>query len=171
MLFDIEDYTTTYRAIQDALDKEAFESGVDFEYNTWMPTVANLLESRGSIMGDKEDDHTTARATRDAFAKAVGEYYQCLTHESLSGIVLAETKKDEIDLAFVELAPHWRNFWNAMVSFNVYGQGFVNGDYVESSDIIFTIMTQEIYDDYYVSLKNYMTKVRNLIEAFGDTIQ
>jgi len=171
MLFDIEDYATTYRAIQDALDKEA-SNGADYDYDTWMPTVADMLESRGSIMGDMEDPYTTARATRDAFVKAVGEYYYSYTGAcSLSWIELAETKKNECDLAFNELAPHWRNFWFAMVSFNVYGQGFVNGDYVESRDIIFTIMTQEIYDDYHFYFKNYMTKVKELIEAFGDTIQ
>jgi len=171
MLFDIEDYATTYRAIQDALDKEAFE-GADYDYNTWMPTVANMLESRGAIMGDMEDPFTTARATRDAFTKAVNEYYLCYTGAcSPAWIELAESKKNEIDLAYIELAPHWRNFWNAMVSFNHYGQGFVSGDYVEARGIYFTIMTQEIYDDYYTSLKNYMTKVKNLIEAFGDTIQ
>ena len=155
MFFDLEDYSTTNRYIQDQI-------------GIWNPTATQIFDSNGAWIGDPEDDATTCRATRDALLKAVNEFYLAFTNKVPVGIFeLMEAKMNEFENVAIEFAPHYAAFWHAYGSFMFYGTGLVEGD-ATPEDYPFTIMTQAIYDNYYNSLTALMTKIKEMFELAGD---
>jgi hypothetical protein len=155
MLFDIEDYTTDNRFIEDTI-------------GIWNPTAAQIFDVNGMYLTDPQDSAGTARATRDAFIKAFGEFYLLMSKAPIEKFELFEAKYNEFSAAYLELAPYWAAFWNAYGSFAFYGTGLVEGDITPEEEFPFIIMTQAIYDNYALCLKNMMTKVKEFMELAGD---
>jgi hypothetical protein len=160
MLFDIEDYRTTQRAIQDYYNSLGEQLG-------YFPTITAVMEHGLRPGGDGEDDASTARATRDAFVKAMGELYWL----SRQGIGNSEQLRTLNNLlfdayeAFADWGAPYYNFWCAYVSFNSYHLNLNEGDVLPWDDSrVFKTMTQEIYDDYYNGMKFFMSKAKALYE-------
>lgn len=161
MFFDIEDYTTLNRYIEDQI-------------GIWNPTAAQIFDANGAFMGDPQDYATTYRATRDYFIKSVTEFYLSNTREvSIEKFELVNAKYEEFQAAYTEFSITAGVFWQAYGSFPFYGQGLVEGDDLTvisngEMECTFKIMTQAIYDNYFNSLKAMMAKVKEMIELAGD---
>jgi hypothetical protein len=156
MLFDLEDYVT---------------SGIlGFEWETYMDLIDNgVVNKWGNPVngGDLEDPHTTARATKDAFMKAAREYYYAgrVWRSAEEGkIAEFDTWYMQLNDAQIDLGFAWNNFWSAVVSIPYLGgrnggeEAFANNH----SELTFTVMTQEIYDEYRAKLTVIISLVKDL---------
>jgi hypothetical protein len=167
MLFDLEDYMysgvigTDWENIIDLQD-----NGVSILDAPWGSTPNQPITVYG---GNMADWNTVERATRDAWFKDFNEYI-------IAAIVSNVDKKVEFDALYIEFCDAKidyfnasRDFWKAMVSIK-----FLNGrnggeeafnevdPYAYSPGL--TVMTQEIYDDYYSKLKVCLALSKQLVE-------
>ena len=157
MLFDLEDYRTSgffspsWENIMDLID-----NGVT---NQWGDTVNG---------GDFEDPATTARATRDAFFKSVNEYRHASRVANFENLGLIDSWLHEWNDAIIDLGFSWKTFWDAYVSIPYLGgrrggeAAFIENHGGDGRE--FTIMTQEIYDEYYTKMTAIMQLVKELFE-------
>jgi len=212
MLFDLEDYAGTMRAMTDHLRKlnNSFNLGLNLpkangSEGYFIPTADLLLEINqvlktkqpqtvsGVLVGGPEgapgvgfdlyyDFHSTASATKTAFVKAVIDYSKGNRKISSSFNEVKEKSSalNEFLDANIVLSEKSNDFWFALCSFKFYGQGFVEGDILSSyldvydmnwntirTTVKFKILTQEIYDEYFVALTNFMQKVKAIMVLNG----
>jgi hypothetical protein len=161
MLFDLDDYTN---------------SGVFGDWENIIDLQDNgVIRPNGSIVygGDMADWATTARATRDAYFKAVNEYF-------MAARVMRTDKLEEFDSWQMEWYDALKDyghsayyFWSAMESIR-YLNGRNGGEtaFVDNTDYsinAFRPMTQEIYDTYYSKLAILGSLVKDLIELGEDS--
>jgi len=174
MLFDLEDYSNAgiiaadWDNIMDLIDNGTLNINGDTVYgvNTW---------------GDQQyifaDWATTQRATRDAYLKAVNEYY-------LSARVMRPDRFVDFELwniqwndALIEYGPTAYYFWSALLSIPYLGgrnggevaaKISISGSLPGYNDGI-RVMTQEIYDAYYSKLAVLGSLVKQLIELAEDS--
>lgn len=166
MLFDLDDYKNSgilgadWENIMDLID-----NGVSVS-NGWETVIRNG--------GDFADWATTQRATRDAYLKAVNEYF--LASKVMRPDILADFDEWFVrwnDALYV-WGPSSYYFWSAFQSIPYLG-GRNGGEaaFNNNSDFPggFRVMTQEIYDAYYSNYVILGSLIKELIEmAEGSTI-
>ncbi len=166
MLFDIQDYVNVgllgcdWDNIMDLID-----NGVQ---NQW----GNLVHG-----GDFEMVAEIARATRDAFFKAVNEYTLAAAVANYENRVEIETLLMAFNDARIDLGWSWKSFWDAYLSIPYLGgrnggeEGFNATPSASAGFSVFTVMTQEIYDDYHAKLSTLTSIAKDIIErAEGNPI-
>lgn len=203
MLFDLEDYATTMRAMTAHLRTLNNNFNLDLDLpkangseGYFIPTadflleVNQLLKTKQPVGGQAGvgldlyyDFHSTASATKTAFVKAVIEYSKGNRKISSSFNEVKEKSSalNEFLDANIVLSEKSNDFWFALCSFKFYGQGFVEGDILSediyaydtvnwntiSGPVKFTILTQAIYDEYFVALTNFMQKIKAIMVLNG----
>ena len=128
------------------------------------------------------DFYTTANATKDALIKAVITYSQGnrKISSNFNELKLKSSALNEFLDANIVFAEKSNSFWFALCSFEFYGKGFVEGDILSeyisvynanwnaiNGPVKFTILTQAIYDEYFVALTNFMQKIKAIMVLNG----
>lgn len=164
MLFDLEDFSTVGILAAD------WDNIIDLQDNGTLSKNGNTVYG-----GDPMDTYTTHRATRDAYLKAVNEYYlssRVMRPDRFADFELWSTQWND---ALIEWGPTSYYFWSAFASigylngrrggeegYNTNGPGFTD-------HLGFVVMTQEIYDAYYSKLAILGSLVKQLIELGEDS--
>lgn len=157
MLFDLEDYATSMRAVTDRLRflNNTFNLGLSLpkangSEGHFIPTADLILEIKqvlktkqqiglyggpegnDALSGvfDYTDFWATANATKDAAISAVKTYHLSnrRTASSFNEIKTQNTALNEFLDANIALAEKYNRFWFSFCSFKFYGKGFVEGD-------------------------------------------
>jgi hypothetical protein len=214
MLFDVEDYAWTMRALTNDLHivNNHFNLGLTLpnpanQEGYLIPTAEMMIEINqelqtkepwekpdGTIYGGSdgklfleytfEDFSSTARATRDSVVNAVRNYFSNILNVSKDATELESkwTAMNDFLDANIALGQPWFDFWSACYSFYAYGKGYAEGDVLPNKEfgywddftntsvqapVKFKIMTQEIYDNYFAALVNFMEKVKAVMIEGG----
>ena len=169
MLFDLEDFSTM------GIISADWDNIIDLQDNGTLSKNGNTVNG-----GDPSDVWTTHRATRDAYLKAVNEYYlasKTMRPDRFADFELWNTQWND---ALIEWGPTSYYFWSAFCSIRfLNGRGYEGGLVGEEGyftqgvgsegQLGFVVMTQEIYDAYYSKLAVLGSLVKQLIELAEDS--
>jgi hypothetical protein len=135
-----------------------------------MSATMSSLENPNLI----QDSHTTYKATRDAFFKALKEYFfAAIVVVPLHRRSALNTIYSDLENKKALLNIHARVFWNSLLSNPSDINSQLDFDTYYGVDFgIYTTFTTSIFNQYINSLDEFMKSVKNLmIVADGDTFE